>query len=208
MPDQFPAIMFHPDGFVLDVLADQIPETFVGDPVRRPGFGGQKTTGDLVFALGAGFEALQAVVNAVFQSLVVTGFEVQAVKVGATAPVTAIQCFRSADVEGAGHVLSLMFCQHQHDIARQGPADLAKEAVGKGGVAVFAIESVGVETVPDVPLAIVDFIAVQDFEFDALVPHAAAFLFDLFAFAGGQSIEEVIEVCIALIGPVKLAAEA
>ena len=63
-----------------------------------------------MFSLRAGFKALQAVVDAILQPLVIAGFKMQAMKIMTATPVAAIQRVTATSIKGTGYILILMFC--------------------------------------------------------------------------------------------------
>ena len=90
-------------------------------------FCGLETAGDLVLALRAGLENLQAMSDTVFDTLIVSRFEMQRRKVREAAPVAAIQppAARQEQAHGQGFVIAL--CQHdQHVLPQVGGCLLEK----------------------------------------------------------------------------------
>jgi hypothetical protein len=71
-------------------LADRGAKATVGDPVKGRGLRGQETARELVLALRAGLEALQAFANAVLDALVIARLEVQPFDVLDLTPVAAV----------------------------------------------------------------------------------------------------------------------
>ena len=71
--------------FTLEVAGHGGAQGRIGEPVRGPGEGRLEAARELVLALRAGLEALQAVADAVLDALVVAGLEMQAVE-SAAAP--------------------------------------------------------------------------------------------------------------------------
>ena len=61
-------IIIHGACFMFQVPADGLAKTVVSDPVCRKGSRRHKTPGNLVFALGAGLEALQALFDTVIDA--------------------------------------------------------------------------------------------------------------------------------------------
>src|SRR5207344_925003 len=72
-------------------VADGRGKTGVGDKMRRTHQRRHEASGHLVLALGAGLEALQLLLDAVLDSLVVARLEMQTVIVAAGTPVAAEQ---------------------------------------------------------------------------------------------------------------------
>jgi len=78
--------------FSFQIFLDSRKEFGPGQPMSRPGGGRREATADLVLALRSWFKSLALFFNAVVDSLVVTGFEMQRVVVRIGAPVSTIQC--------------------------------------------------------------------------------------------------------------------
>ena len=82
---------------------DDIAKALVGNPVGRPGRGGQETAADFVFALCAGLEGLETVADTIFDTLVITGFEMQAMVILVAAPVASVERIVTAQTNCAGN---------------------------------------------------------------------------------------------------------
>src|SRR5690606_30230764 len=81
-----------------EVAADGAEELGAGEPVGGPGRDRGEAAGDLVLALGARLEPRQPLLDAVLDTLVIAGFEVQRVVVPVAAPVAPVERI-AADVE-------------------------------------------------------------------------------------------------------------
>lgn len=86
-----------------------------------------KTTLDFVLALSTGVEALQAVFDAVFDALVVAGFEVQELEFLQAAPVAAVEFGVVAQAERGGDAAAVAGGDDHENIVGHGGAELAKE---------------------------------------------------------------------------------
>ena len=170
-----------------------------------PGDGWLEPALDLVFPLGAGVEARQAFADAVIDALVIAGLEVQAVEFPGAAPVAAVQGLRIAEIQGPGDRLAACFRQrHDHllsqfrrHLGKERPAQVTAVATALGvGHLVKAVE---LHPVPRAQLAPVAHGDAQSLLLDP-APLAAQCL----ALAAGEAVEEVVEIPVAAVVPVKL----
>src|SRR5258707_8948027 len=90
---------------------------------------------DLVFTLGARLEALQLLLDAIFDALVVAGLEVQAVKIAARAPIAAVQGFATDEKYGHGDRFGTYSRDLQHQFIRHGAGDTLEKIEDQIGVA-------------------------------------------------------------------------
>ena len=79
---------------------------------------------DFVFALSARLETLQALSDAIFKTLIVAGFEMQAIEIGPTPPMAAIQRGVVAKADGPGDFPVPVLSQHQDQAPSQSRGDL------------------------------------------------------------------------------------
>src|SRR5271170_4780222 len=86
------SVMIHAARLAPRKVANSRRKTRVCDEMRRARQGRDESPRHLVLALRARLEALQLVFDAILDSLVVAGLEMQAVVVAAGAPVAAEQC--------------------------------------------------------------------------------------------------------------------
>src|SRR5271166_3145233 len=84
-------ILFDATGLARRKVADRGREARVGDPMRGAGQRRHEAARHFVLSLRARLEALQLVFDAIFDALVITGFEMQAVIVAAGTPVAAVK---------------------------------------------------------------------------------------------------------------------
>ena len=71
-------ICIHICSLSIEKLRDGMIKLRIGDPMARPGCRRREAPSKLVFSLGSRLEPAETLVYAVFDSLVVAGFEVQA----------------------------------------------------------------------------------------------------------------------------------
>src|ERR1700716_1047143 len=83
-------------------VANRRGEPLIGEEMRRTHHGRHESPRHLVLALRSRFEALQFMLDAVFDALVVAGLEMQAVVVAAGAPVAAEQGIVAHEKYGYG----------------------------------------------------------------------------------------------------------
>ena len=120
-------VVLYAAGFVLQEIGNGAAELRVSNPMCGPGRGGQKAAADFVFTLGAGVEPLQAMANAVVQSLVVTQLEMQLVEMFVAAPVATVQTVLVTQADGAGHRVAFLFGKEDHHLSRQTLADVTEK---------------------------------------------------------------------------------
>src|SRR6202049_3978571 len=84
-------VMIHAARLARREIANRRGKPRVDDEMRRAHQRRHEPAGHFVLTLGAGLEALQVLLDAVFDSLVVTGLEMQTVVIAAGAPVAAEQ---------------------------------------------------------------------------------------------------------------------
>jgi hypothetical protein len=76
--------------FSLQIAFNRFGKTGVCQPVRAGSFDGQERTRHFVFALGTAFKAVNLMLYAPFQGLVVAGLKVQAVHALQGTPIAAV----------------------------------------------------------------------------------------------------------------------
>ena len=84
--------MQHGLPFVLDEMLDWLAQKVLRKPVSRTRDLRDETSRDLVFTLRAGLEELQPVFDAIVDSPVITGLEMQEINLFDAPPVPAIEC--------------------------------------------------------------------------------------------------------------------
>ena len=81
-----------------------------------------------MFALGARVEALQAIGDTVFDTLVVAGLKVQAIVFPLATPVASVERIGGAKVQGSRHRPLSQVSQYHHGLLPQGGGDLGKKS--------------------------------------------------------------------------------
>src|SRR4029450_9264712 len=108
---------------LLEEVVDGAAEAGVDDPVGREGWDRKIAALNLVVALGAGLDALQAVGDGVVDRLVVAGLEMQEGVALQAAPVAAIERVVALKVERAADRAAVGLGHHQHDLVGHGRAE-------------------------------------------------------------------------------------
>ena len=103
-------------------------EVSVAQPMARPGRLRREAAADLVLALRAGLEPLEAFADAVLDALVVASLEVQAVEVGAAAPVAAVERRAAAKADRRGDRRALMAREHDEQVLRHRRGDCRRRS--------------------------------------------------------------------------------
>ena len=86
-----------------------------------------KAAAYLVFALRAGLEQLQSLLDAVVDSLVIAGLEVQCVVMTIAAPVAAVKCSRTFKKDRGGYRLVVLLSEDDENVVGQRCADSQEE---------------------------------------------------------------------------------
>jgi hypothetical protein len=176
----------------------------IADPVRRMHDGRREAARELVFATRTGFEAPQSLAQAIGDSLVETEFEMQAVVVAGTSPVTPVERFVTAKTQRDGD-------RHAGIAGNEGdhPFSQSRRQIGEAGrresgVIVEFLEGAGVERVQQWPFGGLDLIAVAGLDRQATLRHAPPFRPHLAALGGTESRQITVEIAAAGVDPVKL----
>jgi len=106
MCSKFVHICFDVLAFPIEKICDSVVEGWVYDPMIRPGCGGVEAAADFVLALRARLEITQSFSYAVVDALVVTGFEMQTMKISETTPVPPIEGIVAAETNSRRDRLS------------------------------------------------------------------------------------------------------
>ena len=185
-----------------------VRELRMREPVRRHRAHRQQAARELVLALRAALEELEAALDAELDRLVVAGLEVQPrVKLGRT-PVAAVQRAAGVHVERAGHRLAVALADHQQEILRHVARQAPKEGAVQVGCGVMLAVGAVVAPGEEVPVLLAGLAAGKPAEDDAGVAHAAALLLDLLALVVVHARQEIVEIAIARVLPVELDAGA
>jgi hypothetical protein len=156
--------------------------------------GGQESSGQLVFALCARFEAGKAFAQAILDALVVAGFEMKAGDVLASPPVASVQGVATAHAQSARYGFVAALTDHQYQGARHGPGQVAKERQGERRVVPVFGEGLAVEGMHCRKVAFAGLIAMDDAEVDAGTRDLRALLANVLAMPmieGGEESRKV-----------------
>src|SRR5262249_3776385 len=99
----------------------------VADPMARPRRLGNEAACDLVLALRPRLELGESLANAVVDALVVAGLEVEAVEVGAAAPVAAVERRAAAEADCRSDRHAVVARKHDDQVVRHRSRDRGKE---------------------------------------------------------------------------------
>ena len=174
-----------------------------------PGVGNDRleTANQLVLALGAGIEALQAMADGVLHALVETGFEVQPIKLRQATPVAPIQAVAADQAKGHGYGAAGLMGQHHADHLRHAFGQQAEKGTGQvRRLAAYPV-GIGVAQVDEIPLDFTQLMAFAPLELDTLPRHLLSFLAHLFALARTEGVEKILKIPVTLIAPVELTAQ-
>src|SRR3569832_579388 len=160
MRAQLHHMVAHVPALLIEVAGDGFIEARVAQPVRRIGGGGREAAADLVFALRARLETREAVGDAVINTAVIAGLEVQAVKLLARAPITAIERVVAAQAQGGRHVIAAVACQHHHHLVGQARAEFFEQANTERHIATLLQKRAAIKTIERPPLRATDFSSV------------------------------------------------
>src|ERR1700754_490342 len=102
-------------GLVLERVGHRTAEAFMRDVMTRMRECRQETARELVFALRAGLETLDAVTDGVVDAAVIAEFEMQTGKLDAGAPITAVKRISAAQGQRHGEdVVRVTRKRHLH----------------------------------------------------------------------------------------------
>src|SRR5690606_32015452 len=132
----------------------------------------------------------------------------QAGKRDAAAPVAAVEGVAAAQEQGTGYRAAPLPGQHQQDAIAQVAPDVLEEGGVKNGNVAVGEKSVTVEALESQPVGAAGVGAVQPFELDPGFADATPFLAQIFSLFGAEGGQKVVEVPIAAVLPMELAAVA
>src|SRR5271156_6048682 len=161
-----------------------------------------------MLTLSPGLEALQPLLDAIFDPLVVAGLEMQAMEIAAGAPVAAIQSLTADKEDGDRDRLRGNTRDLEHQFIGHGRGNALEEIEIQIGLVTVSMKGVGIEAVNRSPQGSVHVPAMQGIELDAGFGDAAALSFRLLAFLRREGGEEAFKRIIAVVVPVKLAVAA
>jgi len=197
--------MQHGLPLVLDEMFDWLAQEVLRQPVGRTRDPWDEPSCDLVFTLGAGFEELQPVLDTVVDSAVITGLEMEEIDLLDTPPVPAIECRVTAVHQRTRNGLAVEVSQHEQDTLRHGPRDLHEEALVEGGDPPLLVKCLLVEAGKVTPVCGGRCLAIEHPDSHTRLPDTTPFPQDILALARGESREEIIEITVTVVVPVKLA---
>src|SRR5688572_17816287 len=150
-------------------------------PVRRRPLHRQQAAEDLVLALRAALEHLQAARDGVLDRLVIAAFEMQQRNVLERAPVASVQSLLVLYEERAGDRPAVALGDHEREVVRQRGADPQEEIEAQiRARAVLGVRA-AVAAVEKLPVAPLDRISLPPRKRNAGFPHLAALLPDVLA---------------------------
>src|SRR5271169_5434632 len=138
-------------GLASGEIANGRGKSLVGDEMRRTRQSRHESTRYLVFALRTRLEALQIVVDAILNSLVVAGLEMQAVVVAAGAPVAAEQGVVAHEKNRHGDRFAADTRHLQHELIRHRSADAFEEIQSQIRFMAVTMEGIGVKAIQGAP---------------------------------------------------------
>src|SRR5579871_999344 len=166
---------------------------------------GYESPRDLVLPLSAGFEALQSLLDAVLDALVVAGFEMQAVKIAAGSPIASVQRLAADKENGHRDRFRADARDLQHHLRRDRARDALEEIQVQVRLMSVPVKGVGVEAINRFPQRRVHFPAVTGIELDARFGDAAPLTLGFLALLRGKAGKKGIKRFIVVIEPVELA---
>jgi len=191
---QFGAVLLQRARFPAERFAYRSAKTRVGQIVERSRFRRQEPARELVLALRAGFERLEAVRQAILDSLVIARLKMEPRHVFQTTPVAAVKRGRRAQEQRHRNDRAAAPAQHRDDLARQGCAKMTKETESQRRMVAALFERVQVKLVDCTPFPGTDLIAVAKFAGDAGARDLCAFVTDVLALLVRQCSEKVFEI--------------
>src|SRR4026207_1412646 len=200
-----PHIFGHGDPLLVQIAVDRAPEARIGNPVRRPGLRRLEAARHFVLALRAGFEALQALLDTVLDSLVIARLEMQAVKLGRGAPIASVERVAAAEEDRGRNRRALQLGELHDDCAGECCRDRAEELRIEIVLVAAHLEGAGRKSEHDAPQPRVHFLASQRAELNAVLLHTSALAQGLLALVGAERREKGVEARVAAVVPVELA---
>src|SRR5712671_1551620 len=201
-------ILRHRAALFAQVSTECVFEAFVRNPVSRPRECRFEAARNLMFALSAGLEERQAMANAVFDALVVASFEMQRMKIGCLSPIASIQRVLAAKTDCDSDRLLLIESQNRHDGIRKYACNRFEEIHGQVVLVTMARKSSRRHRERLVPQVVGHLMAAPGFEADPRFDDTPTLAQCFLAFVGAKGADELVEVRIGSIPPVKLAVTA
>ena len=161
-----------------------------------------------MLSLGTGLEHAESLVDAVFDAAVVAHFEVQRRQVLLASPVASIERSASPEQVCAGDAVRAPVRYHQHRRIGHGASHFAEEIRRQTGESPFSIVGGAVERVVSAPVRLTGVCARQHAYLHITGIGLAPFPANLLAALGAQMVKIILEVAVAVVVPVILAADA
>src|SRR5690606_34358659 len=181
-------------------------EARIREPVPGPRRGRREAAADLVLALNAGLELREPLANAVLDPLVIAGFEVQAVEIGETAPVAAVERADGVEADRGGDRRPLVPSEDHEHVLRHRPRDLGEQLAVEIGFAAAEQKRARVEGEDQVPVLGRQLVAAHVLEANPRLGDPAPLAARLLALLGAERREELVEIAVAAVVPDELAA--
>src|SRR5260370_5707818 len=194
----------HIGALMPEIVRYRAAQIGVGDVVRGIGGLRQIAACDLVLALGAGLDGLQAAPDRKIDGLIVADLEMQKRVMFDRAPVAAEQRIGADEIDGAGDPAAVAPGHHQQHVLGHALADARGEATSEVTPAPSPRACLHVEGEEAVPRAFGAAAAVERVDRDAAGQGIAPFAPDRLAVARIEGGEKILETAVTLVVPVKL----
>ncbi|MNH11620.1 hypothetical protein D3C79_711380 [compost metagenome] len=176
--------------------------------VPRPRQHRLEPANQLVLPLRPGIETLQPFGDGKVHALVETGFEMQPVEFVQAPPVAAKQAVAPHQAQGHGHITATLPRHHHAQGLGHALGQQAEELACQVGRTAAHRVGIGVAAVDEIPLRLIQFTPTVPAEFNTVPGHLFTLLAHLLALARTQAVEKILEVTVAVVAPMKLAAQA
>src|SRR6185437_7369557 len=186
------------------VGTDRAAHRRISNPVRRPRDGRGEAARELVLTLRARLKAREALLDAVVDPLVVAGLEVQAVVIVLRAPVASVERILRAQEYGSGDRATPVAGQLDDEALAKATCDGGEAGAIQIGCVAMTQEGHGVKGMYALERSLVELVSVQRHEFDTLLGDAPALAARFLALLGGEALQEVIEIAVRLVVPLKV----
>ena len=194
----------HIGALVFEVIRHRGREPAIRDVVDRIGGNRPVASGQLVFALGARFDARKTALQGEIDGLVVADLEMQERMFLDGAPVAPVERVVADEVDGAGDVAACSFGHDEKHPFRHGGADQREEAAVQIRPAPLPRSGVHVERVEGVPVFFAKVSPRDVLDRDAGCQRIPAFALDRLALARCEGRQEIIEAAVAVVDEVEL----
>ena len=174
------------------------------DPVGAVSFFRKEAPLNLVASLGSGLKDYEAVVDGVFDGLVVTEFEVQEAVVLEASPVTSEEGIAFTVVDTSGDPFLIVPGHDQQHIFTHGGLNLPEKIEGEVGACPFFVDGREIKTVHHLNVFGLNRFPLEQLNVDLLLSDLSTFPDNVFPPLAFELREEIIEFLIILVQPVKL----